>query len=76
MNRYHIRFNTKHANTGLVWRVFENGKEHLFRHILIEVPVRDEVTIENGEVKWNMACDGLLVYSDNNLGRITWITKT
>lgn len=70
MKRYHIRFNTKHADTGLVWRVFENGKEYLFKHISIEVPVRDEITIEDGVVKWNIACDGTLIYDGNNLGRI------
>ena len=47
-NRYHIRYNTKHGDTELYWRVFENGKEVLVRNLNIKVPVFDEVTIEHG----------------------------
>ena len=28
MNKYHVRFNTKHNGSDLVWRIFENGVEH------------------------------------------------
>ena len=40
MKRYHIRFNTKAAGSPLVWRVFENGEQHLVKHLDIRVPVQ------------------------------------
>ena len=57
-----IRFNKLHGNrpetVGRVWRVFENGRERLFKHLLIEnVIVRDE---QDGH-DWNIACDGVLI---------------
>lgn len=59
MNTYHIRFNTKHNNESpLVWRVFENGVEHLVSALDIRVPVVDSTTIEHGEMKWNISCQG------------------
>ena len=39
MNKYHIRYNTKHGESDLVWRIFENGKETLAKHLNIKVPV-------------------------------------
>lgn len=60
MNKYHIRFNTQHKDTELVWRVFENGKEHLAKNLRISVPVWDEVTDENGIAKWNISCEGTM----------------
>ena len=64
MNKYHIRFNTHHGDTGLTWRVFENGKEHLVNHLRISVPVRDEITDENGVAKWNIQCEGTMTIKD------------
>jgi hypothetical protein len=68
MNKYHIRFNKSRGQPGRgtkdhVWRVFENGgKEYLFKHIKIEVPVRDEVTGDGqGNDDWNFACEGQLI---------------
>ena len=58
MNRYYIRYNTAHGETDLVWRVFENGVEHLVKNFEIRVPVRAESTMENGIQKWNVACEG------------------
>lgn len=58
MKTYHIRFNTKHGDSDLVWRVFEDGEEHLVKHLQIRVPVFDEATVENGVVKWNIKCMG------------------
>ncbi len=58
MNSYHIRYNTKHDESGLVWRVFENGVEHLVEQIDIRVPVYGEKTTEFGIDKWNIACKG------------------
>ena len=58
MNKYYIRFNTKHGESDLVWRVFENGSEFLVRNIDIRVPVFGESTIEGDVVKWNISCNG------------------
>jgi hypothetical protein len=58
VNKYHIRYNTTHGETDLVWRVFENGEEHLVKNFEIRVPVRGESTLENGIQKWNVACEG------------------
>jgi hypothetical protein len=73
MNKYHIRFNTKHAGSHLVWRVFENGNEFLVKDIDIKVPLRSETTMEGSETKWNVACvgymkivDDVAYISDNN----------
>lgn len=58
VNTYHVRFNVFHNGSGLVWRVFENGKEHLVEHVKILVPVHDQVTVEDGKEKWNLCCRG------------------
>ena len=60
MNKYHIRFNHQHNGSGKVWRVFENGTEHLVEHLDIRVPMRDDITVENGIEKWNVYCEGYL----------------
>lgn len=60
MYRYHIRYNTKHGDSNLVWRIFEDGIESLAENIKIYTPVFSESTVENGIVKWNIACDGQL----------------
>jgi hypothetical protein len=65
MNKYHIRFNQQHNGSRKVWRVFENGIEHVVEHLDIRVPVRDDVTIENGVEKWNVYCEGLLEIRDS-----------
>ncbi len=64
MNKYYIRFNTKHGDSDLVWRVFENGSEFLVRNIDIRVPVLGESTIEGDVVKWNIACQGSMYIVD------------
>jgi hypothetical protein len=58
---YLIRFNKTRGLPGRgtenhVWRVFEEGKEYLFKHVRINVPCWDERT----EMDWNIACDGFL----------------
>lgn len=58
MNKYHIRFNTANAGSPKVWRVFENGQENLVEQIDIRVPTWGEQTHENGQSKWNIACQG------------------
>lgn len=63
MNKYAIRFNKTRGqpNRGTVdhvWRVFENGKEYLFKHLDITVPVKSEKDA-NGE-DYNIVCQGFL----------------
>jgi hypothetical protein len=64
VNTYLIRFNHNHDGSGLVWRVFENGQEHLVRHVKILVPVSDQVTVENSVEKWNLGCHGHMTIED------------
>ena len=68
MNKYAIRFNKSRGQPGRgsvdhVWRVFENGREILARHVRIEVPSWTELD-ENG-VDWNIACKGKMVFFDD-----------
>lgn len=64
-NRYHIRYNTKHGDSDLVWRIFENGVEHLVKNFHINVPAQSETTIENDVVKYNVSCSGTMTIIDN-----------
>ena len=64
MNKYHIRYNTKHGDSDLVWRIFENGQEHLVKNFRILVPMYGESTVEHGVVKWNVACEGVMRVQD------------
>lgn len=66
MNKYHIRFNTQHNGSGLVWRVFENGVEHLVRSFKITATTFDEVTVEDGIEKWNLCCYGYMTIADDH----------
>lgn len=67
MNTYHIRFNTKHEEmkTDLVWRIFENGREHLVKNFTVNVPTYGESTVEYGVVKWNLCCQGTMTIVDD-----------
>ena len=61
MNKYLIRFNKTRGQQGRgtidhVWRVFENDKEYLFKHLQINVPIVDERTGED----WNIMCHGIM----------------
>lgn len=69
MNKYHIRFNHQHNGSGKTWRVFENGIEYQVEHLDIRVPLRDDVTVENGVEKWNVYCEGSLTIV-NGIARI------
>jgi hypothetical protein len=64
VNKYHIRFNTGHNGSDLVWRVFENGQEHLVKSFKITAPMFDEVTVESGITKWNVCCYGCMTVKD------------
>ena len=66
MNKYHIRFNTQHNGSNLVWRVFENGQEHLAQDVRLIGETFTECTEEHGQTKWNIAC----------YGRLVWVGKT
>lgn len=62
MAKFLIRFNKSRGQPGRgtkehVWRVFEDDKEYLFKHLQINVPVTDERTDED----YNIACVGNLV---------------
>lgn len=65
MNKYHLRFNHNHNGSGLVWRVFENGQQHLVKSFKITAPMFDEVTVEDGVEKWNVCCFGYMTIKDN-----------
>jgi len=61
MNKYRIRFNKSRGMEGRgtvdhVWRVFENDKEYLFKHVKINVVSESEQ--EGGD--WNIICHGEL----------------
>jgi hypothetical protein len=63
MNTYHIRFNKTRGQEGRgtfehVWRVFENGKEFLFKNLDISVPIKSEKDA-NG-VDYNITCTGVM----------------
>lgn len=64
MNKYHVRFNTKHNDSKLVWRVFENGHEYLASDVRIVGETYTECTQEHGQTKWNIACQGRIVWID------------
>jgi hypothetical protein len=61
MNKYLVRFNKSRGqpNRGTVdhaWRVFENGKEFLCKHVNINVSSKSERTNDD----WNIACEGIM----------------
>ena len=61
MNRYLIRFNKSRGVEGRgtlehVWRVFENDKEFLVKHVKINVPSHDETDGQD----WNICCYGIM----------------
>jgi hypothetical protein len=64
MPTYHIRYNTAHGETDLVWRIFEDGVEHLVRDFQITVPMHGASTVENGIQKWNVECQGIMHLRD------------
>jgi hypothetical protein len=63
MNTYQIRFNKSRGQAGRgsidhVWRVFENGKEFLFKNLDITVPIKSEKD-DNGQ-DYNIICQGYM----------------
>jgi len=75
MNTYQIRFNKSRGQAGRgsmdhVWRVFENGKEKLFKNLDITVPIKSEKDV-NG-VDYNIVCQGFLTIDrETSTARIT-----
>jgi len=75
MNTYQIRFNKSRGQAGRgsldhVWRVFENGKEKLFKNLDITVPIKSEKDA-NG-VDYNIVCQGFLAIDrETSTARIT-----
>jgi len=68
MNKYSIRFNKTRGQPGRgtpdhVWRVFENGKEYLFKNLDIDVPVKSEK--DTNGVDYNIVCFGFIVIDKN-----------
>jgi hypothetical protein len=64
MNTYQIRFNKSRGQDGRgtvdhVWRVFENGKEFLFKNLDITTPIKSEKDA-NGQ-DYNIVCQGFMV---------------
>ena len=63
MLKYAIRFNKTKGQPGRgteehAWRVFENGKEYLFKNFKLNVPASSERS-ENGH-DWNVVCYGIM----------------
>ena len=61
--KYLIRFNKSRGQPGRgtvdhVWRVFEDGKEYLFKNFVINTHSWSEVDTNGGD--WNVACEGTL----------------
>ena len=62
MNKYSIRFNKSRGMQGRVtmdhaWRVFENGKEYLFKNFKLNVESSSEK--EKNSEDWNVVCYGV-----------------
>lgn len=61
MAEFLIRFNKSRGMQGRgteehVWRVFEDGKEYLLKHVKINVPSQ---SVRTGD-DWNIGCTGVL----------------
>lgn len=63
-HHFQIRFNTKHGDSLLVWRIFDNGEEVLATGFTVKGSMYSEATMEHGVVKYNVACDGYLTIDE------------
>lgn len=76
MNTYFIRFNKSRGHPGRgtmdhVWRVFENDKEYIAKHVRINVPSRSEQT----GADWSIACEGTMqFFTDTDTAAINTCT--
>jgi len=62
--KYSIRFNKTRGQEGRgtidhCWRVFEDGKEYLFKNVEINIPCKSEKD-PNGQ-DWNFVCEGTMM---------------
>jgi hypothetical protein len=78
MNKYQIRFNKSRGQEGRgsmnhVWRVFENGKEFLFKNLDITAPIKSEKDV-NGQ-DYNITCQGYMTI-DRDTSTAVIATKT
>lgn len=67
MSKFLIRYNTKCGETNLVWRIIQDGEEKLASGLLIKSSVWSESSIEDGVVKWNIACVGFSTWSGSEV---------
>ena len=63
MNTYQIRFNKSRGQDGRgsmdhVWRVFENGKEYLFKNLDITASIKSEKDTNGAD--YNITCRGYM----------------
>lgn len=75
MKTYLLRFNTHHATSDrpdLVWRIFEDGVEHLVKQVSITTEVTGVSSEEFGVTKWNIGTKGYMEIRDD----VTYITST
>ena len=61
--KYRIRFNKTRGMPGRgsvdhVWRVFEEGKEYLFKNFELQVPSASEKESDSDD--WNVVCQGVM----------------
>jgi hypothetical protein len=61
--KYSIRFNKSRGLPGRgtvdhVWRIFEDGKEYLFKHFQLNVPSKSEKEALSED--WNVTCEGVM----------------
>lgn len=67
MKKYLIRFNKSKGMPGRgtqehAWRIFEDDKEYLVKHLKINVPCFDEISSNGtGNDDWNIGCFGVLM---------------
>lgn len=61
-----IRYNTKSTDELFPWRVVVNGKEQLAQDVLILGNAYGEKTYLDNVAKYNLAIDGVVVWTRNN----------
>lgn len=72
MSHIQIRFNTKANGSSLVWRIVIDSVEYLAEQVEIVGKCYGEKSIVNGEQKYNLACNGNVIW-DNNKAIITTV---
>ena len=65
MSKIKIRFNTKDETGDFPWRVFVDDKHFLASNVEINGFSYGEKSVESGIEKWNIVCDGTVVWIDN-----------